>query len=441
MESLTELYRIGPGPSASHTMGPRRAADTFSRRHPDAKSIHCTLYGALAATGRGHLTDIAIEAGCAPLPVTIDWRPTQYLPYHPNGMDFTALDAEGHAIGSWRVYSVGGGALRTGDGSDHPEAIYALNTLEDILRWCRDRKTPGPAAPAPHVIPHGAMPSARSFAATGTAHALSSGAPLWTYVDACEGPAIWAHLARVWDTMKAAIERGLATHGTLPGVLNLKRKSRKHYESAQSRPGSLRATGLLTAYSLAVSEENAAGGVIVTAPTCGACGVLPGVMRYLQETLAVSDRTILEAIATAGLIGNLVKTNASISGAAVGCQGEVGTACAMAAGAAAQLMGGTIQQVEYAAEMGFEHHLGLTCDPIAGLVQIPCIERNAVGATRAVGCAEYAMLTDGEHQISFDNVVETMRRTGADMQQGYRETSLSGLAAVYTDKGKPNQCS
>jgi L-serine dehydratase len=387
-------------------MGPRRAAEMFRARHPDATAIRCSLFGSLAATGKGHLTDVAIVSAFAPLPVSIEWHATEFLPKHPNGMQFVAADDSGRILGEWRVYSIGGGALLDEDGMGSPEHIYPITKMEGILAWADARK-----------------------------------APLWAYVEESESPGIWDHLAVVWRIMNAAIDRGLVTEGRLPGMLELKRKSKRHFDGAHNRPASMRTTGLLTAYALAVSEENAGGGVIVTAPTCGACGVLPGVLRYLQEANGFEERDILRALATAGLIGNLVKKNASISGAAVGCQGEVGTACAMAAGAAAFLMGGSNMQVEYAAEMGFEHHLGLTCDPIAGLVQIPCIERNAVGATRAVSCAEYAMLTDGEHEVPFDSVVETMKQTGKDMLQGYRETSTSGLAVVVQPRAKPNQCS
>jgi len=387
-------------------MGPRRAAELFRARHPKATAFRCSLFGSLAATGKGHLTDVAIEQAFAPLPVSIEWHATEYLPLHPNGMAFVAADDEGRIHGEWRVYSIGGGALLDETGAGSPPSVYPLTTMESILAWADARK-----------------------------------APLWAYVDECEDASVWDHLKTVWATMNAAIDRGLVASGTLPGMLELKRKSKRHYEGAHNRPASMRTTGLLTAYALAVSEENAGGGIIVTAPTCGACGVLPGVLRYMKEAHGYDDTQIIRALAVAGLIGTLVKKNASISGAAVGCQGEVGTACAMAAGAAAFLLGGTNQHIEYAAEMGFEHHLGLTCDPIAGLVQIPCIERNAVGATRAVSCAEYAMLTDGEHTVSFDSVVETMKRTGQDMQQGYRETSMGGLAVVVQPRSKPNQCS
>jgi L-serine dehydratase len=253
---------------------------------------------------------------------------------------------------------------------------------------------------------------------------------IWQYVEECEGSDIWKFLGGIHQAMEAAIDRGLRGSGVLPGIIKLPRKARSYHARAVSRGGLLARTGTLSAYGLAVSEENAAGGVVVTAPTCGGSGVLPAVMRYLRETLPANESAILRALATAGLIGNLIKTNASISGAAVGCQGEVGAACAMAAGAAAQLMGGTNDQIEYAAEVGMEHHLGLTCDPVAGLVQIPCIERNAVGADRAVHSAEFSMLSDGAHHISFDEVIEAMKKTGADLHEAYRETSIGGLAGL-----------
>ncbi|MCC6574490.1 MAG: L-serine ammonia-lyase, iron-sulfur-dependent, subunit alpha [Planctomycetes bacterium] len=400
MESLKELYRVGTGPSASHTMGPRRAAEIFRDQNPGASSFRCTLYGSLAATGKGHLTDVAITGAFASRAVEIIWKPRDHFPFHPNAMDFVALDAKGTPGAPWRVYSVGGGALRE-EGIPPADAnVYDLSTMADILKWCDTHN-----------------------------------APIWKYVELREGPGIWDFLRGIWATMQAAIERGLKATEILPGSLKLRRKSKSHYEQAVARPGPLRQTGLITAYALAVSEENAAGGVVATAPTCGACGLMPAVLRYAKETLPCGDEDIIHALATAGLVGNLVKTNASISGAAVGCQGEVGTACAMGAGAAAQLMGGTPQQIEYAAEMGFEHHLGLTCDPIGGLVQIPCIERNAVGATRALTCADYALLSDGRHEVPFDVVVKAMKRTGEDLLSHYRETSMGGLAAMHHSAG------
>ncbi|MCC6464559.1 MAG: L-serine ammonia-lyase [Planctomycetes bacterium] len=400
MESLRELYRIGAGPSASHTMGPKRAAEQFLARHGAAASYRVTLYGSLAATGKGHLTDVAIQQVFARRKLDLQWRARERLPLHPNGMLFEALDDTGSAGASWRVYSVGGGALMEDGASATAASVYPLQTMKELLAWAEKHN-----------------------------------APLWKYVEQCEGREVWDYLARCWQAMQEAIERGIEGHGVLPGALKLRRKAHRHHQQAKGRPGPLQRTGLLTAYALAVSEENASGGTVVTAPTCGACGVVPAVLRYLREVLNVDDKAVIRAMATAGLVGNLVKTNASISGAAVGCQGEVGTACSMAAAAATQMMGGTAAQIEYAAEMGIEHHLGLTCDPVAGLVQIPCIERNAVGAMRAVDCADYALLSDGSHEIPFDTVVRTMKATGEDMQERYRETSEGGLARMHVPAG------
>jgi L-serine dehydratase len=394
MQSLRELYRIGAGPSSSHTMGPQRAALEFRARHPGAASCRVTLYGSLAATGRGHLTDRALERALAPLPLEITWKPEVVPPFHPNGMEFEALDAGGTVLGRWKVYSVGGGALRE-EGAPPPPAVYPVATMAQALAWCEDQ-----------------------------------GEPLWRLAEVHEGSAAWAHLSEVWLAMKEAIRRGLEAEGALPGGLRLRRKAHEMYVKARGS-GPARSTGLLSAFALAVMEENGSAGIVVTAPTCGACGAVPAVLRYTQETTGCSDREVLRALATAGIVGNLVKTNASISGAEVGCQGEVGTACAMAAAAAAQLLGGTPRQVEYAAEMGMEHHLGLTCDPVMGLVQIPCIERNAFAATRAVSAAEYALLSDGTHRISFDQVVRTMKETGRALPNAYRETSEGGLAQLF----------
>ncbi len=393
MQSLRELYRIGAGPSSSHTMGPQRAALRFKEKHP-AQTYRVTLHGSLAATGRGHLTDVALERAFAPARVEIVWKPDSVLPFHPNGMEFEVEGAR------WRVYSVGGGELRE-EGAPEPAAVYPVSTMAEILAWC-----------------------------------AAQGEPVWRLAEVHEGQGIWDHLGEVWGTMREAIRRGLEAEGALPGGLKLRRKAREMALKARAS-GTARNTGLVSAYALAVMEENGAAGVVVTAPTCGACGALPAVLRHRQETVGSSDREILRALATAGIVGNLVKSNASISGAEVGCQGEVGTSCAMAAAAAAQLLGGTPRQVEYAAEMGMEHHLGLTCDPVLGLVQIPCIERNAFAATRAVSAAEYALLGDGTHRVSFDQVVETMRKTGLALPNAYRETSKGGLAAVLRAASHP----
>jgi L-serine dehydratase len=317
-------------------------------------------------------------------------------------MRFEALDSDGSSLGSWEVYSVGGGALRDAGSLAASRQVYDLTNMCDILSKCMD-----------------------------------SGHALWEYVEECEGADIWDYLGQVWKVMMAAIQRGLQAEGTLPGELRLARKAGTFYRKANISGALMQRSGLVSAYALAVSEENASGGEIVTAPTCGSCGIVPAVLYYLQSILDSSDETILRALATAGLFGNLAKHNASISGAEVGCQGEVGVACAMASGAAAQLMGGTPRQIEYAAEMGLEHNLGLTCDPVAGLVQIPCIERNAFAATQALSSADYTLFTDGGHRISYDEVVAVMRETGHALPSLYRETSTGGLAAAYSRRKHP----
>ena len=418
MESLRELYRIGIGPSSSHTMGPQAAAQIYLQHHPEAEAFDVTLYGSLAATGKGHMTDVAILGVLEPQgPVTLHWEPRTFLPFHPNGMKFAVLQADGTLSDPWTVYSIGGGALSEGEGkptpvlsgsSSHPvrpvsspaipspDSLYDLNTMEDIIAWCQQ-----------------------------------SGRTFWEYVERCEGPAIWDYLREVWQVMQEAVERGINHEGVLPGPLGLQRKAPVYYVKAKGYKSNLQSDGLVYAYALAVSEENASGGRIVTAPTCGSCGVLPAVLYHLSRNHTFSEERILHALATAGLIGNLVKHNASISGADVGCQGEVGVACAMASGAACQLFGGSVAQIEYAAEMGLEHHLGMTCDPVCGLVQIPCIERNAFAAARALDANFYASLSDGQHRVSFDRIVRVMKQTGHDLPSLYKETSEGGLAKIH----------
>jgi L-serine dehydratase len=400
MQSLRELFRYGMGPSSSHTMGPRRAAEIFRDRHDQAHSVRVTLYGSLSLTGRGHLTDKAVAQGLKPLDCQVVWSP-ESLPFHPNGMLFEAIGQANERLAEWTVFSIGGGELREANGAA-PEAreVYAQNTMQEILGWAHD-----------------------------------SGRPIWALAEETESNGIWEYLQFVWVKMQEALQAGLKTEGALPGGLNLQRKARSFLTRARLLRKSVNRTGLLSAYALAVTEHNADGGFVVTAPTCGSCGVLPAVLRYLQKDMGLDDDALHRALATAGLVGNVVKKNASISGAEVGCQGEVGVACAMAAAAAAQLLGGTPQQVEYAAEMGLEHHLGLTCDPILGLVQVPCIERNAFAAIRALAAAEYALLSDGRHLISFDQVVEAMQQTGHDLPPLYRETAQGGLAKVFQGKG------
>lgn len=404
MKSLKELYKIGRGPSSSHTMGPMRAAQIFLSEHHEAKSFQVTLYGSLAATGKGHMTDVAITDELEKAaPVEIVWKPTVFLPFHPNGMQFKSLDEHGNVTADWTVYSVGGGALSegkaTGDRFDTSDNVYELERLTDIQRWCED-----------------------------------NGMNYWEYVERCEGTEIWDYLEEIWMAMKESVERGIEREGVLPGPLHLARKAPTYYIKATGYKKSLQTRGLVYAYALAVSEENASGAKIVTAPTCGASGVVPGVLYHLQKGHEFSDLKIIHALATAGIIGNVVKHNASISGADVGCQGEVGVACAMAAAAASQLFGGSPSQIEYAAEMALEHHLGMTCDPVCGLVQIPCIERNAFAATRALDANLYAAFSDGKHRVSFDRVVEVLKQTGHDIPSLYKETSEGGLAKGFGGK-------
>lgn len=400
MESLKEIFRIGKGPSSSHTMGPQRAATIFAERHPETARFEVTLYGSLAATGKGHMTDKAIiDVLKQVAPVEIIWEPDIFLPYHPNGMLFRAFNDSQDLLDEWTVYSVGGGALSEGKATGdffQKESVYDLHTLKDIQAWCEH---------------HG-----RGY---------------WEYVKQREGDDLWDYLREVWKTMQAAVERGLDSEGALPGPLNLARKAPNYYIKARGYKPSLQSRGMVYSYALAVSEENASGGTIVTAPTCGACGVVPAVLYHLSKGHEFSETKILHALATAGLFGNIVKYNASISGAEVGCQGEVGVACAMASAASCQLFGGSPSQIEYAAEMGLEHHLGMTCDPVCGLVQIPCIERNAFAACRALDAQLYASFSDGSHRVSFDRVVEVMKQTGHDIPSLYKETSAGGLAKDY----------
>ena len=397
MESLRHLFRIGIGPSSSHTMGPQSAAKIYVKRHPEATKFDVVLYGSLAATGKGHMTDVAIlrvleEQGSA----VIHWEPQTRLPFHPNAMRFAVQEADGSLSDEWVVYSIGGGALSEGPNDTvEYKHVYPLTTMDDIMHWCNE-----------------------------------TGCSLWEYVERNEGPEIWDYLAKVWQVMCESVERGINHEGVLPGPLGLQREAPVYYTKAKGYKANLQSSGLVYAYALAVSEENASGGIIATAPTCGSCGVLPAVLYHLGHNHAFSDERILHALATAGLIGNLAKHNASISGADVGCQGEVGVASAMAAAAACQLFGGSVNQIEYAAEMGLEHHLGMTCDPVCGLVQIPCIERNAFAAARALDANFYASLSDGRHRVSFDRVLRVMKQTGHDLPSLYKETSEGGLAKL-----------
>lgn len=382
-------------------MAPERAAQMFMARYPGDAPIHVTLLGALAATGRGHLTDVAIRETLGSRLAGIEWEPQTMPSRHPNGMRFETVPHPGGAVESWTVYSIGGGALADDhDLNEGAGAVYPIRFMSELLEWCRQ-----------------------------------NGKPFWAFVQQLEADDIFDQLERRWQTMWRAMQAGLAAEGILPGGLQLERRARSFNRRAlRNSSGAAASRARVSAYALAVSEQNASGGTIVTAPTCGACGVVPAVIREVVEALHLDTQEIPKALATAGIIGNFVKINASISGAEVGCQGEIGTACAMAAGAAAWMMGGTPEQVEYAAEMGIEHHLGLTCDPVNGLVQIPCIERNAFAAMRALDAAEYALLSDGKHRISFDEVTAVLRDTGRDLGAAYRETAQGGLAANWVTR-------
>ena len=397
MRSIRELYRIGRGPSSSHTMGPERACLQMKKKYPDADAYRVVLYGSLAMTGKGHGTDRVIRETLSPLTGEVVFDRETPPERHPNMMDFI-LFSRGKKIANERIWSVGGGAITPDEEEKQtPSVVYPHSSFAEISTECARRNI-----------------------------------RLWQYAEEIEGEGLFPCLATVWDTMKAAIERGLSVRGILPGGLETERRAqiiyqRKHIdESPQTKENRL-----VSSYAFAVSEENAAGGVIVTAPTCGSSGVLPAVLRYMQESRGFDDVEILHALAAAGVIGNLIKTNASISGAECGCQAEIGSACSMAAAALAELFGMGFDQIDYAAEVAMEHHLGLTCDPIGGLVQIPCIERNAVAAMRAINALSLANFLADSHKISFDLIVKTMYNTGTDLPLGYRETAAGGLAKYY----------
>ena len=394
MHSLKELYRIGKGPSSSHTIGPERACRLFKSENPTATSFAVRLFGSLAKTGIGHGTDKVIESI---LPcVTIEYDETTEC-LHPNTMELIAYMG-GVKCNFMRVYSVGGGAIKVEGREDFEgKHIYNMRKMSQIRAYCE------------------------------SAHMR-----LYDYVFSCEGEDLKEYLTEVWETMKAAVARGVRSEGVLPGGVVVERRAKILFNGeTPEEAAEVRENRLVCAYAFAVSEENAAGGTIVTAPTCGACGVLPAVLCYMQERKGYSDEEIINALATAGLVGNLIKTNASISGAECGCQAEIGSACCMATAALAELRGLTLGQIEYAAEVAMEHHLGLTCDPICGLVQIPCIERNAVAAMRAINAASLAYFLSDSRKISFDLVVETMYETGKDLRRPYRETAEGGLAKLY----------
>lgn len=397
MKSIRHVYKIGHGPSSSHTMGPERAAKRFSTLCPEADSFNVILFGSLAKTGKGHKTDEAIRNALAPLPVNIAFdTDTEKLP-HQNTMEFAGF-AGGREILKKRYLSIGGGDI-LGEGEEVKQGteVYEQNSFEEISRYCKE-------------------------------HNLR----LSEYVRRKEGDEIFTYLAEIWDAMQQEILEGLSKTGVLQGGLKVERRAQQLYNQRHmDESKSTYETRVVCSYAFAASEQNADGGKIVTAPTCGSCGVLPAVLKYFKDEKGYKDEKILEALAVGGIIGLLVKTNASISGAECGCQAEIGTACAMAAAALAELFGMGIDQIEYSAEIAIEHHLGLTCDPIYGLVQIPCIERNAVAAMRSINAVTLANFLTFTRKISLDLVIKTMYDTGRDLNRNYRETADGGLAKLY----------
>lgn len=401
MKSIREIYKIGKGPSSSHTMGPERAAKLFRGRNPEADAFRVILYGSLSKTGVGHGTDRVLREVLSPLPAEIVFSQEVLPDSHPNTMDFSAY-LDGKEIDTLRVESIGGGDIRiAGQKDTEGEEVYIEHSFAEIADFCKWRYI-------------------------GT---------LSEYVELNEGPEIWDFLMEVWHTMKNAIDEGLAAEGVLPGGLNVQRKAKFLYEQVPEHDNpALKEFQRIAAYAYAVAEQNADNGTVVTAPTCGACGVVPAVLKYAQVTKGFTDEQICRGLATAGIIGNLTKSNASISGAECGCQAEIGTACSMAAAALAELYHQDLDQVEYAAEVAMEHHLGLTCDPICGLVQIPCIERNAVAAKRAMDACNLSYFLTGSRNISYDMVCRAMHETGINLNHRFRETSEGGLAKLYTRK-------
>ena len=395
MESIREIYKIGNGPSSSHTMGPKKAATIFKEKNPGAASFRVTLYGSLAATGRGHLTDKAIFDAFQPYPAEIIWEAGISLPLHPNGMKFQSLDNNKQVISEWTTFSIGGGDISDTGKRESANSVYEMTTMKETLEYCQ-----------------------------------THGCSLWEYIEQHEPPGLWEYLGEVWKAMQEAIVRGLEAEGMFHGGLRVSRRAGSFFIMANNFRDPVNRRPLTYAYALAVSEENAAGGKVVTAPTCGSCGVIPAVLYLYKTDSDTPEIKLLRALATAGLVGNFIKTNASVAGAEVGCQGEVGSACSMASAAVAQLLGGSPGQIEYAATIGMEHFLGLTCDPMKGLVQIPCIERNALAASRALDVAIYARMTDGHHVVGFDRVIRAMRETGHDLPSIYKETAEGGLAIV-----------
>jgi L-serine dehydratase len=449
--SVFDLFKIGIGPSSSHTVGPMRAARSFAQDLQDSKltertrAVRAELFGSLGATGRGHGSDKAVILGLMgetpegvdiqKIPETVqrvkesgrlkllqqqdvDFKPSEHLlfqrqslPFHPNGLRFTALDENGQELRSRVYYSVGGGFVvdeAAASGSpikqDATPLEYPFTTADELLKHCAAQ----------------GLPMSRVMRANERA---------WR-----SDAEITERLLKIWQVMQDCVKRGIQNEGTLPGGLKVQRRAAKMYQTLIANPEAglrdpLTAMDWVNLYALAVNEENAAGGRVVTAPTNGAAGIIPAVLHYYARFVPHADAAgIQRFLLTAGAIGVLYKENASISGAEVGCQGEVGSACSMAAGGLAEVMGGTPRQVENAAEIAMEHNLGLTCDPIGGLVQVPCIERNAMASVKAINAARMALRGSGEHFVSLDKVIKTMRDTGRDMKDKYKETARGGLA-------------
>ena len=396
MESLRYLYKIGRGPSSSHTMGPDKAARLFRDMYPAADRFTVDLFGSLSETGKGHKTDVAILDALAPAKAQVRFAGTPETPLeHENTMDFYAYRGD-EQVGFARILSIGGGEIEVvGAPQFSNPQIYTENSFAEISALC-----------------------------------AAGNLRLSDYVFQKEGEGFRGYLCDIWQAMQQSILDGLTTRGVLDGGLGVERKAQLLYQQRHiDESETTRENRLVCAYAFAASEQNAGGGTVVTAPTCGSCAVVPAVLKYMQDKRGFSDDDICRALAVGGLIGNLVKTNASISGAECGCQAEIGTACSMAAAALCELFGMGLGQIEYAAEVAMEHMLGLTCDPVCGLVQIPCIERNAVAAMRAINALSLANFLSNTRRVSFDTVVATMYRTGKDISARYKETSLAGLAA------------
>ncbi len=405
MKSIREVYKIGRGPSSSHTMGPERAARIYKDEHPDAGMFRVKLYGSLCKTGKGHGTDRVLYETLAPVKTEVVFcKETPEDVTHPNTMDFFVI-RDGKETDFMRALSVGGGDIRiVGRQEEDNEDVYPENSFAEVMEFCQFRSL-----------------------------------DLAEYVELTEGPEIRDYLRVVWKQMKKTIQEGLQAEGMLPGPLKVERKAKKlfDFQPEHDHP-QIRECRLISAYAFATSEQNADCGTVVTAPTCGSCGVIPAAFQYVQNQRMLNDEQMVSGLEVAGLIGNLIKQKASVSGAECGCQAEIGSACAMAAAGLDYLFGLTTNQIQYAAEIALEHHLGLTCDPILGLVQVPCIERNAVAATRAMNACNLSYFLSETQRISFDIAVRTMYETGISMNRRFLETSEGGLAKMYGRRNEPD---